>query len=113
MTQPNWNKKLKEVLCHDTKEITLISQKTGNEYKTDAILELKVTSTGSIEETNDGKYRYSVVDIDHTLDYAIKTENKLNVKFGSVLLFKKVRGGSTNSGAWYAADSVELVQPNA
>lgn len=110
MSQPNWNPKLKNVLGHETKEISLISQRTGNEYKTDVIPLLKTLSTGSIEETEDGKYRYSIVDTANNLEYAIKTENQIDVKFGMVLAFKNVRGGATNHGGWYAADSVQHVQ---
>lgn len=110
MSQPSWNPKLKEVLGHETKEITLLSQRTGNEYKTDVIPLLKTLSTGSIEETEDGKYRYSIVDTANNLEYAIKTENKIEVKFGMILAFTNVRGGATTNGGWYGADSVQQVQ---
>ena len=110
MSQPNWSPKLKEVLGHETKEISLISQRTGNEYKTDVIPRLKAFATGSIEETEDGKYRYSIVDTENNLEYAIKTENKIEVKFGMILAFTNVRGGATTHGGWYAADSVQQVQ---
>lgn len=113
MAQPNWNVKLKDVLKHDTEEIVLVSPKTGNEYKTDIIPLLKVVSTGSLEITSDGKYRYPVVDTNHNLEYMIKCQNKIDVKFGAILVFKNVRGGSTNRGGWYAADSVELATRNA
>lgn len=110
MSQPNWSPKLKDVLGHETKEISLISQRTGNEYKTDVIPMLKTLSTGSIEQTEDGKYRYSIVDTANNLEYAIKTENKIEVKFGMILAFQNVRGGATTHGGWYAADSVQHVQ---
>ncbi len=110
MVQPNWNPKLKDVLGHETKEISLLSQRTGNEYKTDVIPLLKAFSTGSVEETEDRKYRYSIVDTTNNLEYAIKTENKLEVKFGMVLAFTNVRGGATTHGGWYGADSVQAVQ---
>ena len=110
MSHPNWNPKLKDVLGRETKEIAMISPKTGNEYKAEVIPVLQVVSTGSIEETNDKKYRYSIVDTANSLEYAIKTENKIDVKFGMVLAFKNVRGGATMHGGWYAADSVQAVQ---
>lgn len=113
MAQPNWNLRLKDVLGHDTREVSMISPRTGNEYKAEVISELKVVSTGSIEETDDGKYRYPIVDTTKTLEYAIKVENMLDVKFGMVLLFKNLRGGATNRGGWYNADFVEVVNRNA
>ncbi|WP_270290013.1 hypothetical protein [Enterococcus casseliflavus] len=111
--EPNWIPRLKDVLGHETQEITLTSPRTGNQYTTDAISNLKVVSTGSIEETDDGKYRYSIVDTTKNLEYRIKTDNKVDVKFGTILVFKNVRGGATNRGGWYAADSVEVVNRNA
>lgn len=113
MVQPNWNPKLKDVLGHETQEVTMISPRTGNEYKTDIIPQLKVFATGSVEETDDGKYRYSIVDTVKNLEYAIKTDNKIDVKFGTILIFKNIRGGATNRGGWYSADSVEVVTRNA
>lgn len=113
MAQPNWNPRLKDVLGHDTKEVSMISPRTGNEYKAEVIPELKVVSTGSVEETDDGKYRYPIVDTTKNLEYAIKVENKIDVKFGVVLLFKNVRGGATSRGGWYSADSVQVVPRNA
>ena len=53
MSKPNWNPKLKDVLMHETIEITKVSKKTGNEYKTDCIPEILVYSTGSVENTAD------------------------------------------------------------
>ncbi len=113
MAQPNWNPRLKDVLGHDTKEVSMISPRTGNEYKAEVIPELKVVSTGSVEETDDGKYRYPIVDTTKNLEYAIKVENKIDVKFAMVLLFTNVRGGATNRGGWYSADSVQAVPRNA
>ncbi|MBO1304647.1 hypothetical protein JZO70_00630 [Enterococcus sp. 669A] len=75
MAQPNWNPRLKDVLGHDTQEIPMISPRTGNEYKAEVILELKVVSTGSVGDTDDGKYHYAIVDTSKNLEYAIKTEN--------------------------------------
>lgn len=113
MVQPSWNPKLKDVLGHDTKEIPMISPRTGNEYHAEVIPELKVVSTGSVEETDDGKYRYSIVDTTKNLEYAIKVENKIDVKFAMVLLFTNVRGGATAHGGWYSADNVQEVPRNA
>lgn len=112
MAQPNWNPRLKDVLGHDTKEVPMISPRTGSEYRAEIIPELKVISTGSIEEV-DGKYRYSIVDTTKSLEYAIKVETKVDVKFGMVLVFKNVRGGATARGGWYSADSVQVVPRNA
>lgn len=113
MALPNWNPKLRDVLGHETQEATMISPRTGNEYKTDIIPVLKVVSTGSIEEMDDEKYRYSIVDTTQNLEYAIKVGNKVDVKFGTLLIFKNVRGGATSRGGWYASDSVEVVSRNA
>jgi len=113
MAQPNWTPKLRDVLGHETKEVTMLSPRTGNEYKTDVIPQLKVVSTGSVEVTEDGKFRYSIVDTAKNLEYAIKVENKVEVKFGTILVFKNVRGGATTKGGWYAGDSVDVVTRNA
>ncbi|MBO0421373.1 hypothetical protein [Enterococcus plantarum] len=113
MTKPNWNKTLKEVLGYETQAITKTSPRTGNEYTTDAIPVLKVLSTGSVESLEDGKFRYSIVDPTKGFEYAIKVAEKVDVKFGTQLAFKMVVGGSTNSGGWYSADSVQVVPHNA
>ncbi|WP_422698735.1 hypothetical protein [Enterococcus durans] len=113
MANPNWNKSLKEVLGHETQEVTLVSPKTGNEYKTDIIPQIKLYATSAPEEVNDGKYRYAVVDANQNLEYAIKTEKHVEAQFGTILLFKNLRGGATNQGGWYAADHVEVVSKNA
>lgn len=110
MAKPEWNRPLKEVLGHDTKEVKLVSQRTGNEYTADIIQQLKVVATSKPEEVNDGKFRYAVVDTSQNLEYSIKTDNKVEAKFGTILQFKNVRGGATNQGGWYAADSVEEVK---
>lgn len=112
MAQPNWTPKLKDVLGYDTKEVTMISPRTGNEYRTEIIPLLKVVATGSVEEI-EGKFRYSIVDTTQNLEYSIKVENKVEVKFGTLLIFRNVRGGATNRGGWYASDSVEVVSRNA
>lgn len=112
MTKTNWNRTLSEVLKQKTEAKVLVSEKTGNEYTTDVVPVLTVLSIGSIEEV-DGKYRYSIVDSKNDLEYVIKTQNKVEVKFGTILQFKNVRGGATTNGiGWYAADSVAVVQRN-
>lgn len=109
----NWNRTLAEVLKQKTEPKVMVSEKTGNEYTTDVIPVLNVVSIGSIEEV-DGKFKYSIVDTNNDLEYVIKAPNKLDVKFGTILQFKNVRGGATTSGVgWYAADSVAVVQRNA
>lgn len=113
MAKTNWNRTLAEVLKQETQPKVMISDKTGNEYTTDVIPTLKVVSIGSIEEI-DGKYKYSVVDTINDLEYTIKVPNKVEIKFGTVLNFVNVRGGSTANGiGWYAADSVAVVTRNA
>lgn len=113
MTQTNWNRTLEEVLKHKTQPKIMVSEKTGNKYTTDVIPVLNVVSIGSIEEI-DGKFKYSIVDTNNDLEYSIKTPNKIDVKFGTILQFKNVRGGATTNGVgWYAADSVAVVQRNA
>lgn len=113
MTKPNWSRTLAEVLMHKTESVVMISEKTGNEYTTDVIPILNVVSIGSMEEV-DGKFKYSVVDTNNDLDYVIKVPNKVDVKFGTILQFKNVRGGSlTNGNGWFAAESVTVVPRNA
>lgn len=114
MSVPNWILPFSTVLKHATEPKEMVSPKTGNTYTIDVIPELKVSATGNFSE-KDGKYSYGVVDTVNQLEYTIKTENKIEVKFGYLLLFKNVRGGllNTNNHAWYAADSVQVVQKNA
>lgn len=113
MAKTNWNRTLSEVLKQETKEMVMVSEKTGNEYTTEVVPKLRALSIGSIEEI-DGKYKYSVVDTVNDLEYTIKVSNKVDVNFGTSLEFKNVRGGSTQNGVgWYAADSVTVVQRNA
>ncbi|HEM5163689.1 TPA: hypothetical protein U1269_001922 [Streptococcus suis] len=112
MAKTNWNRTLEEVLKHKTQTNVMVSERTGNEYTTDVIPVLTVVSIGSIEEI-DGKFKYSIVDTGNDLEYVIKTSNKVEVKFGTILQFKNVRGGATQNGiGWYAADSVAVVQRN-
>lgn len=110
MSKPNWNPKLKDVLMHETIEITKVSKKTGNEYKTDCISEILVYSTGSVENTADGNFKYAIVDSKKGLEYEIKVPNKIDVKFGSILKFKNLIGGATSTGGWYSADSVAIAE---
>lgn len=113
MTKTNWNRTLSEVLKQKTEPKVLVSEKTGKEYTTDVVPVLRVYSIGSIEEV-EGKYKYSIVDNKNDLEYVIKAPNKVDVKFGTILEFKNVRGGATTNGiGWYAADSVAVVQRNA
>ena len=113
MAKPTWFKELSEALMQETQQKVFVSEKTGKEYTTDVIPTLNVFSIGSVEETN-GKYKYSVVDTKNNLDYDIKVPNKIEVKFGTILQFKNVRGGALPNGTgWYAADSVAVVQRNA
>ncbi len=113
VSQTNWIKTLEEVLKQKTQPKVMVSEKTGNEYTTDVVPSLNVLSIGSFEEVA-GKFKYSVVDTNNDLEYTIKVPNKVDVKFGTILQFKNVRGGATNNGVgWYAADSVSVVQRNA
>ena len=113
MAKTNWNRTLEEVLKQKTQPKVMISDRTSNEYTTDVVPTLNVLSIGSVEES-DGKYKYSIVDTNNDLEYTIKTQNKVEVKFGTILQFKNVRGGATSNGVgWYAADSVAVVQRNA
>ena len=112
MSKPVWTPTLKQVLKHDTKEVNLISERTGNEYTTEVIPQLKVVSTGSVDETQDGKFRYVIVDTNHGLEYEIKVDKKIEVKFGMPLIFTEVRGGATKSGGWYAAKTVTRLENN-
>lgn len=113
MAKTNWSRTLEEVLKQKTQTKVMVSEKTGNEYTADVVPVLNVVSIGSIEEI-DGKFKYSIVDTNNDLEYTIKTSNKVDVKFGTILQFKNVRGGATTNGVgWYAADSVAVVQRNA
>lgn len=110
MTIPKWTKTLSEVLKQPTSEAIFKSKTTGNEYKTDVVRQLAVFSTGVIDEV-EGGYKYSIVDTKNNLEYTIKAPQKVDVKFGTILIFKDVRGGATsNGGGWYSAESVEVAQ---
>ena len=113
MAKTSWYRTLDEVLKQETQPKVLVSEKTGNEYTADVVPILNVVSIGSIEEI-DGKFKYSIVDTKNDLEYVIKAPNKVDVKFGTILQFKNVRGGATTNGiGWYAAESVVVVQRNA
>lgn len=113
MAKTSWYRTLNEVLKQETQPKVLVSEKTGNEYTADVVPILNVVSIGSIEEI-DGKFKYSIVDTKNDLEYVIKAPNKVDVKFGTILQFKNVRGGATTNGiGWYAAESVVVVQRNA
>lgn len=110
MANPIWVKTLSQVLMQKTEPKFLISEKTGNEYSTEVVPLLSVTSTGSVEEVNE-KFKYSIVDVNNNLEYSIKVPNKINVKFGTRLTFVNVRGGATSNGSgWFSADSVSLAK---
>ncbi|HFU3945992.1 TPA: hypothetical protein ACGPAJ_000612 [Streptococcus suis] len=110
MAKTNWNRTLEEVLKQKTQPKVMVSEKNGNEYTADVVPVLKVVSIGSIEEI-DGKFKYSIVDTSNDLEYVIKTSNKVDVKFGTILQFKNVRGGATQNGVgWYAADTVQVIE---
>lgn len=113
MAKPNWTPKLENVLMRKTVQKTMVSEKTGNNYNVEVIENLRVISTGNVEMTNDGKFKYSIVDIDKGLEYEIKADNQINIKFGTILEFINVRGGVLSNGnGWYRADSVRLIQKN-
>lgn len=110
MAKPIWNKTLAEVLKQPTVQTVLTSKVSGKEYTTDVVRQLPVVSTGVIDEV-EGGYKYSIVDTKNNLEYIIKSPQKVDVKFGTVLIFRNVRGGATATGnGWYSADSVEIVQ---
>lgn len=112
MAKPTWTKELSEVLKHPTVQVVLTSKNTGKEYTSDVVRQLPVFSTGVIDEV-EGGFKYSIVDTKNNLEYTIKAPQKLDVKFGIILVFKNVRGGSTSTGnGWYSAESVELAQRN-
>ena len=112
MAKPNWNKTLSEVLKQPTVQIVLTSKTTGKEYTTDVVRQLPVVSTGVIDEV-DGGFKYSIVDRKNNLEYTIKASQKVDVKFGTVLVFTNVRGGCTSTGnGWYSAESVEVAKRN-
>ncbi|HFI0935106.1 hypothetical protein ACTGVN_02995 [Streptococcus suis] len=111
MAKTSWYKTLEEVLKHKTITVKLISEKTGNEYEAEVVEKLKVLSTGAYEATADGKFKYSIVDVQNNLEYVIKTSNFVEVQFGTTLEFKNIRGGATSNGVgWYVADSVTIVK---
>lgn len=111
MAKPTFMKTFSEVVKHPTVEVTMTSPKTGNQYKTDVVEKLVVHSTGSIIQVED-QFKYSIVDTKNDLEYVIKAPNNVPVKFGTVLVFKNVRGGATSNGVtWFSADEVSVVQP--
>lgn len=108
--KPKWTKSLSEVTLQKTVVREYISERTGNAYTTDIIPVFGVVSTGSVEQKENG-YKYSVVDTKNGLEYDITAPNQVDVRFGTILKFLNVRGGSLNSGlGWYKADSVEKVK---
>lgn len=110
MATPSWSKTLQEVLQHNTVEKTFKSSK-GTDYIAQVIPEIEVVSTGSLVEDN-GTFKYAIVDTIHQLEYEIKTLNKVDVQFGTKLVFKDVRGGAVgnSSRGWYSAESVSLAK---
>lgn len=112
MAKPIWNKTLAEVLKHPTVQVVLTSKTTGKEYTADVIHQLPVFSTGVIDEV-EGGFKYSIADTKNNLEYTIKAPQRVDVKFGTILVFRNVRGGSTSTGnGWYSAESVELAKHN-
>lgn len=110
--KPKWTRTLSEVTLQKTVVKEYISERTGNAYTADTIPVFGVVSTGSVEQKENG-YKYSVVDTKNGLEYDITAPNKVNVRFGTILKFVNVRGGSLNNGlGWYKADSVEEVKRN-
>lgn len=111
--KPKWTRTLSEVTLHETVVKEYISERTGNAYQTDVIPTFGVVSTGSVEKKENG-FKYSVVDTKNGLEYDVTAPNQVEVRFGTILKFVNVRGGSLNSGlGWYKADSVEEVKRNA
>lgn len=112
MAKPTWTKELSEVLKHPTVQMVLTSKTTGKEYTADVIRQLPVVSTGVVDAV-EGGFKYSIVDTKNNLEYTIKAPQKLDVKFGTILVFRNVRGGATSTGnGWYSAESVEVAQRN-
>ena len=112
MAKPTWTKELSEVLKHPTVQVVLTSKTTGKEYTADVVRQLLVVSTGVIDEV-EGGFKYSIVDTKNNLEYTIKAPQKVDIKFGTILVFTNVRGGSTSTGnGWYSAESVEVAKRN-
>lgn len=112
MAKPAWTKELSEVLRHPTVQVVLTSKTTGKEYTADVVRQLPVVSTGVVDEV-EGGFKYSIVDTKNNLEYTIKAPQKIDVKFGTVLVFRNVRGGATSAGSgWYSAESVEVAHRN-
>lgn len=110
MARPDWKPKLGTVLKHETVEVERYSEKTGNNYKTDVIARLQVLSVGSIEDLEDGNYRYAIADNATGLEYEIKAPKKVDIRFGTALEFINVCGGETARGGWYKAEDVNVIQ---
>ena len=112
MAKPTWIKELGEVLRHPTIQVVLTSKNTGKNYTADVVRQLPVVSTGVMDEV-EGGFKYSIVDTKNNLEYTIKAPQKVDVKFGTVLVFTNVRGGCTSTGnGWYSAESVEVAKRN-
>lgn len=110
MAQPIWNRTLSEVLQQNTEIRTITSPRTGKEYQAETVLSLEVVSTGSVEEV-DGQFSYPIVDTIHQLEYTIKAPKRVDVVFGSQLVFTNVTGGALNNGrGWYKAEDVRVVK---
>ena len=108
--KPSFKRKLDEVLGHPTIEKELVKA-DGGFWKAEVVERVRLASTGSVQATKDNQYRYSIVDINNNLEYEIKAPQKIDVKFGTVLEFKNLIGGSfDNGGTWFKADSVSVVE---
>lgn len=112
MKEPQWTRKLSEVLGYQTQIITKKSQKTGNSYETEAIPRLELVVTGDPEEItreNGKAYRYSVFDVKKNLGYKITCPNFVKIGGMKQCIFTNIIGGALSNGkGWYKADSVTL-----
>lgn len=105
ITYKSFEKNLQEVTLQKTEKIRKTSEKSGTEYTVEHIPALRVIAITAPEEYN-GKYRYSIIDTEHDLEYTITVPIKIEAKFGTSLVFKNVRGGLMDKRVWFSADSV-------
>lgn len=115
MKKLSFEKTLAEATGQKTYPVTLKSQRTGNDYNTQAF-DAEFMALGKPEEVekvlSDGTkvtaYNYEIFDAPNDLGYRIQAPVKVPTGTYTKLIFKQVTGGSTGNGYWMHAKSVEV-----
>lgn len=115
MKKLSFEKTLAEATGQKTYPITLKSQRTGNQYSTQAF-DAELVALGQPEKVEkileDGTkvtvYNYEIFDAPNDLGYRIQAPVKVATSAYTKLIFRQVTGGSTGNGYWMKAKSVEV-----